>query len=187
MTTPAAGSAPWNWLGVYLVFMLAQRFYELAISARNERALRARGAIEHGAALYPWFVVLHALWPFGLIAEVARLGARPYPWWPVALVALLAAGALRVAAMTALGPMWTTRVWVVPGEHPLVRSGPYRWLRHPAYVAVTLELLAAPLMFGAWRTAIGAGAFNAVLLSLRIRDEERALGITTPELESPRR
>ena len=76
--------------------------------------------------------------------------------------------------MRALGERWTTRVLVVPGEPP-VRHGIYRWLRHPNYLAVAIELIAAPLMFGAWRTAIAGSLANLILLGVRIRCEDRAL------------
>ena len=86
----------------------------------------------------------------------------------------LSAQALRVAAIRALGERWSVRIWVIPGA-PLVRSGPYRYLRHPNYLAVVVELLAASLLFGAWRTALGLSALNLVALRWRIRAEEAAL------------
>jgi len=73
-----------------------------------------------------------------------------------------------------LGERWTVKIWVLPGE-PLVERGPYRWLRHPNYVAVVLELIAAPMMFGAWRTTIVITLLNALALRVRIREEEKAL------------
>ena len=76
--------------------------------------------------------------------------------------------------MRALGERWTTRVLVLPGR-PRVRDGAYRWLRHPNYVAVVIEFVAAPLMFGAWRTALAFSLANLLALRVRIRCEERAL------------
>jgi len=181
MSGGAGAPAPWPWLLTYLAVLAFQRASELRLSARHTAALRARGAIEHGAALYPWIVALHVAWPLALIAEVAGAGARPFAWWPAALVALLAASALRIASMRALGELWTTRVLVLP-DHPRVTRGVYRWLAHPAYAGVALELLAAPLLFGAWRTAIAASIVHATLLTLRVRDEERALTPPGPAL-----
>lgn len=162
-------------LVLFLVVLAAQRSAELVHSARNERRLAARGAREHAAGHFPLLVLVHLLLPVLLVAEVLVLGARPGPLGPLWLVAWLAAQALRYAAVRALGERWTVRIWVLPGE-PLVRRGPYRFLRHPNYLAVVLELAAAPLMFGAWRTALVVGVLNAVGLALRIRAEERALG-----------
>ncbi len=163
-----------GWYLAFLVVLLAQRFGELALSRRNERRLAARGGHEHGAAHFPWIVGVHVLFPLLLGFEVIGLGARPGPSWPLWLALWLAAQALRYWAVRALGERWTVKIWVLPGE-PLVARGPYRWLRHPNYVAVVLELLAAPLMFGAWRTAIVITLLNALALRVRIREEEKAL------------
>ncbi len=117
--------------------------------------------------------MLHAFYPVALVAEVFR-GARPGPGWPLWLGCWLAAQALRLAAIGALGERWNVRIVVLPGVPP-VRRGIYRWLAHPNYLAVALEFVAAPLMFGAWRTAIAASTMNAVAMAVRIPAEERAL------------
>jgi methyltransferase len=78
--------------------------------------------------------------------------------------------------MQALGWRWSTRVWVLP-DAPLVTSGPYRFFRHPIYLGVSLELAGLPVAFGLWRTALAVGALNAVAVLVRIRFEERALGV----------
>ena len=114
------------------------------------------------------------LFPIALACEVLLLGARPWPSWPLWLGFWVGTQALRFAAIRSLGDRWHVRIWVVPGM-PLVRDGPYRWLRHPNYLAVVVELIAAPLMFGAWRTALGISALNLVALAIRIRAEEQAL------------
>jgi methyltransferase len=169
--TSAVPAAP---LAAFVLALAIERVAELTSSARNERALRSRGAVEHGARHFPVFVGLHVAFPLLLVAEVLALGARPPRIWPLWLAVTLAGAALRVASMRALGGRWTARVWVPPGTPP-VATGLYRWLRHPSYVAVTLELLAAPLMFGAWRTAVAVGVWNAIALAVRIPCEERAL------------
>ena len=107
-------------------------------------------------------------------AQVLAQGARPWKSWPVWLGLWLAAQALRYAAVRALGERWSVRILALPGE-PLVRRGPYRFLRHPNYIAVVVELIAAPLMFGAWRTAIAISLLDFLALRIRIPAEERAL------------
>ena len=159
---------------VFAAALVVQRLVELRISARHATLLRARGAVEHGRGHYPLLVLVHTLLPLGMIAEAWFLDARPGALWPLwALLFALAQG-LRYAAIRALGQFWNVRVLVVPGAG-LVRTGPYRWLKHPNYVAVVIELIAAPMLIGAWRTALVVTALNAVALTLRIRCEERAL------------
>jgi len=143
------------------------------VSAHNQRRLRARGAVEHGAREFPWLVGLHVAFPIALAAEVIA-GARSPSWWPAALAALAAAEALRLWSMAALGEYWTARVLTLPAM-PRLRRGPYRWFAHPSYAAAALELLAAPLLFGAWRTALALALLNGAALALRIRTETREL------------
>ncbi len=153
-----------------------QRFGELALSRRHERTLRARGAVEAGAGHYPAMVVLHALFLVACAAEaVRRRSPPPFALSASALVVLVAAQGLRWWAIRTLGERWTTRVLVLPGAAPVV-GGPYRFLRHPNYLAVILEFAALPLVYGGWRTALIFGAANAVVLTVRISAEERALG-----------
>ncbi len=180
MIDPGGGVAPpLAALTAFIAYLVVERALELAVSARHTRRLLARGAREHGRDHYPAIVVMHTLFPLAIIAEVVLLAARPGRF-VVAWVALwLGAQLLRWASMRALGERWTTRVIVLP-EVPRVRGGPYRWLQHPNYLAVIVEMLAAPLMFGAWRTALVFTAANALLLRVRIRCEERALASTAP-------
>jgi methyltransferase len=159
---------------VFLACHVLQRAAELAWSARNIRRLRARGAREYGRGLFPWIVLVHTLFPLGIAYEVFGLGTRPGPLWPLWAALFLGAQGLRYAAMRALGDFWNVRVWVVPGA-ALVRRGPYRWFRHPNYLAVVIELATAPLIFGAWRTSLGITVLNLIVLALRIRSEEAAL------------
>jgi methyltransferase len=164
---------PWGALGAYLGVLALQRVLEVALSARNFARLHARGAREVGSSHFAGFVLLHAGYPIALVAEVLA-GARPPGYWPGLLAVWLVAQALRIAAIVALGERWNVRIVVLPGEPP-VRRGIYRWLRHPNYLAVVLEFLSAPLLFGAWVTMIAASLLNAVLLAVRVPAEERAL------------
>ena len=172
----ASGEAAISWraLTAYLVVLALQRVGELVHSARNVRRLRERGAREYAAGHFPLLVAVHVLFPLCLVTEMVALGSRPTALWSVALSFWLAAQALRYSAVGALGERWSVGVWVLPGE-PLVRRGPYRFMRHPNYLAVVTELVAAPMMFGAWRTAIAITMLNAFALSIRIRAEEAAL------------
>lgn len=153
-----------------LAVMALQRLGELFLSSRNTRLLKAQGAVESGAGHYVLIVALHVCW----LASVLIFLPRPTPvLWP--LVALLAlAQAMRLWVVMTLGPFWTTRIISLPGA-PLVKTGPYRFLRHPNYWAVTAEIAALPLAFGEVAVAMVFSVINAGLLSWRVREEDAAL------------
>ena len=159
-------------MGVMLVGV--QRLLELLYSRRNERRLRARGAVERGGGHYPVIVAVHALWLVSTLVEGLLRGPEPPVWWPLPLAAFLLVQPLRYWAILSLGENWNTRVLVVPGAK-LVRRGPYRYFPHPNYVVVGVEILTFPLIFGAWITAVVFSLLNAALLYVRIRTENRAL------------
>lgn len=161
------------------------RLVELRVARRNAAWSFARGGVESGRGHYPVMVVLHAGLLAGSVAEVvlARRRFRPRVGWP-ALAALLASSSLRWWCITTLGPQWNTRVIVVP-DLPLVSAGPYRWLRHPNYVAVVVEGLALPLVHGAWGTAAAFFGLDAALLAVRLRVEERALAFAAAGVPAP--
>jgi methyltransferase len=160
---------------VLIVIIAMQRVWELGVSTRHLRALKARGGIEVGAGHYPWMVALHTAFLVSCVVEVWLLHR---PWRPVlagfVVLILSAALALRWWTLATLGERWTTRVLVVPGEE-LVASGPYRWLRHPNYLVVVTEIAAIPMIHCAWLTAVVFTIANLVLLRQRIRVEEGAL------------
>ena len=149
--------------------LIVQRLVELGLAQCNTVRLRAAGGVEFGAAHYPLMVALHASWLLGLWV----LGHdRPVnPLW-LALFVLLQVGRLWVIA--SLGRRWTTRVIVMPGATPVAR-GPYRWLRHPNYLIVALEIAVVPLALGLPLFALIFSLANAALLAYRIRVENEAL------------
>jgi methyltransferase len=160
----------------FLGLLGLERLGELLLSLRNARKARAAGALEAGRGHYPVMVAFHSLFLLSCGAEVL-LVPRSFPGalgW-VALAVALAAQALRYWAVASLGVRWNTRVLVWPGVPP-VTSGPYRFLRHPNYLAVVLEMVAVPLVYGAWVTAAVFSLGNVLLLRVRIRTEEEALG-----------
>ncbi|MFG6196794.1 isoprenylcysteine carboxyl methyltransferase family protein [Nonomuraea sp. JJY05] len=165
-------------MSAYLVLIglvALERLAELAVARRNLAWARSRGGVEYGRRHYPWIVLAHAALLGAAPAEVWLLG-RPFVpllGWPMLAVVVLAQG-LRWWCVGTLGRQWNTRVVVVPGM-PLVDRGPYRWLRHPNYVAVVAEGLALPLVHSAWLTALAFAAANAVLLTVRVRVEDAAL------------
>jgi methyltransferase len=157
-------------LAVVLVAVAAQRLLELVWAKRNEAWLKAHGGVEAGAGHYPLFVLLHAAW---LVAIWLRAPAESMVSWPLLIVFVLLQAA-RIWVIWSLGRYWTTRVITV-ADAPLVRRGPYRWVRHPNYLVVVAEIAVLPLAFGAWDVALAFSLLNGLLLAYRIRVEDRAL------------
>ena len=159
------------------------RLVELHVARRNGEWARARGGVEFGRGHYPFMVALHTALLVGCVAEVLLLDRPFLPWlgWPM-LALLVASSSLRWWCIRTLGPQWNTRVLVVPGL-PLVTGGPYRWLRHPNYVAVVTEVAALPLVHSAWMTAAVVSVLNLALLTVRIRVEDGEL----EQVAGPRR
>ncbi|WP_405860802.1 isoprenylcysteine carboxyl methyltransferase family protein [Streptomyces sp. NBC_00090] len=164
------------WYTLLLAAVAAERLVELVVARRNAAWTLARLGVEHGRGHYPVMVALHTALLASCLIE-AWLAHRPFlpvlGWTMVAVVVL--AQALRWWCVTTLGPYWNTRVIVVPGAR-LVRAGPYRFARHPNYVAVVAEIAALPLVHSAWLTATAFTVANAALLAVRIRCEDTALG-----------
>jgi len=155
---------------ILLAFVVVERVAELVISNRHTRRLLAEGAVEAGAEHYRYFVLLHGGW---LVAMFALMHPdTPIYWPPLVLYILLSVA--RAWVVTSLGRYWTTRVITLPNA-PLVKRGPYRFIRHPNYAVVTGEVLVLPLVFGFWNVALVFSALNLVLLRFRIRVEDAAL------------
>lgn len=152
-----------------LALVTLQRLGELVLARRNTARLKAEGAVEVGAGHYPLIVALHAAWLAGLW-PLAWSAAPSLPW--LALFAVLQA--LRVWVLVSLGPRWTTRILVLPGA-PLVRGGPYRFLKHPNYAVVIGEIAVLPIAFGLYGYALAFSLLNTAVLAIRIRTESEAL------------
>jgi methyltransferase len=157
-------------LGIVLILVALQRLGELVYAARNTRALMALGAVEYGRSHYPLIVLLHAAWLISLFVFVPW--RTPIDWYWLSLFILLQAA--RIWVVASLGPHWTTRIVVLPGA-PLVRRGPYRWLKHPNYCVVAAEIAVLPLAFGAWQIALIFSVLNAAMLAWRLHVEAEAL------------
>lgn len=155
----------------YLVLALVtlQRLGELFLAERNTRRLLARGAHEIGRGHYPFMVALHAGW----LISLWLLGPGP-PIHVTPLIIYLVLQVARVWVIATLGERWTTRIIVLPGE-PLVRHGPYRWLDHPNYLIVIAEIAVLPLVFGLPVVAAFFSVLNAIVLWVRVREENEAL------------
>lgn len=154
---------------VILALVTLQRVGELWLSTRNTRRLVAQGAREYGQSHYPLIVAVHALWLIALWWLAP--GRHIFAFWLVLYVLLQVA---RIWVFATLGQRWTTRIIVLPGA-PLIHRGPYRFVNHPNYVVVVGEIAVLPLVFGLWQIALIFTALNAAALTIRIREENRAL------------
>lgn len=161
---------------VLIIFLVAQRVSELVVSERNQRWAMSRGGIETGRGQYSVIVILHALFLLSLVLERQYLPRGWDPLWPFWLGILILSQLLRAWSELSLGRSWNTRIIVIPGARPVLK-GPYRFIRHPNYVAVVIEILAIPMLCGAYLTAGAFSVLNAVVLYWRIREEERALDL----------
>ena len=166
---------------VFVVALGVQRLFELRLSGRNERRMRQRGGREHTPETYRWIVALHAAWFAAMLLEVLACARKFHPRLAALAFSLFTVGqVLRLTAIRTLGWRWSTRVITVPGIAP-VQNGIYRYIRHPNYLGVALEIFAAPLLHSAYLTSLVFGVANALLLRARIRHEERALALNGRE------
>jgi methyltransferase len=152
-----------------------ERLVELVVSKRNAAWSFERGGRESGQGHYPVMVVLHTGFLVAMLVEawVRRPDVPAALAWSM-LALVVAAQGLRWWCIATLGRRWNTRVIIVPGLPP-VTGGPYRFLRHPNYVAVVVEGIALPMVHNAWITAVVFTVANAALLTVRIRAEDAAL------------
>ncbi len=155
--------------------VVLERLVELFVSNRNTQRLKSRGALEVGSGHYPTMVLMHSLFLISAPLEVWLLSRPLIPALAISmLIVLLASMALRYWVIATLRDRWTTRIICLPGS-PLIATGPYRYLRHPNYLAVVAETFSLPMIHTAWLTAIVFTIFNALLLRVRIRVEDKAL------------
>ena len=158
-----------------LLLVAVARILELVHAQRNTRRLLDAGAIEVGRGHYPLMVALHVAWFIAMLAAIPDDAPPRWPWLSFFLVLQLG----RIWVLASLGRFWTTRIVTRPGA-PLVRRGPYRFIRHPNYLIVELEIVSLPMAFGAPLLAVAFGLANAALLWWRIRVENTALAPRRP-------
>jgi methyltransferase len=154
---------------VILTLVTLQRLGELVLARANTKRLLARGAAEVAAGHYPLVVAMHAAWLISL-----WVWGRDQPVSAVVLAISIVLQGLRIWVMATLGPRWTTRIIVVPGQ-PLISSGPYRILSHPNYAVVAAEIAVLPLALHLPLLALIFTLLNVGVLGIRIRAEARAL------------
>ena len=158
-----------------IVAVAIERIIELVVSKRNLRWSFAQGGIEYGRSHYKYMVALHVFLLGGALAEVwiVRPNLNPALSWIMFTLAM-ASQALRWWCIASLGKRWNTLVVIIP-DMPVSRRGPYKWFKHPNYLAVIIEGFALPLVGSAWRTALIFTILNVGVLTVRLRSENAAL------------
>ncbi len=155
---------------LFVILVIAQRLTELFISERNRKWLLSQGAVEYGREHYPYIVALHTLFIASMIGEYWFRGGHSAD--SVFLVLFIALLIFKYWILRSLGPYWNTRIYRIPGSAP-VKKGPYKLFRHPNYVDVVCEIAIIPMVFHLYYTAIIFSLLNGIILSVRIRVENK--------------
>ncbi|MEH7300636.1 isoprenylcysteine carboxyl methyltransferase family protein [Neobacillus drentensis] len=154
--------------------IISQRVIELLIAKSNERWMKKNGAIEFGVKHYRYMVGMHILFFIVFFGEKVWLNRGLSPIWPLLLTVFIVTQLVRLWAITSLGKYWNTKILVL-ADAKVIRKGPYRFIKHPNYFVVAIELLVVPLLFSSYITSILFTMLNVMILSRRIPEEEKTL------------
>jgi methyltransferase len=163
---------------LFLLLIIIQRISEKKISKRNEKILIQKGAIEFGKSHFKFIILMHILFFISMVIEYfLRIDSVKLNLYNAALFAFIVLlQVLRFSAIKSLGIYWTMRIYRVPGE-PLVKTGLYKYFKHPNYIIVFLEIIIIPLVFDLYITSIIFTILNSIALTVRITEENKALNI----------
>lgn len=159
---------------IFFTFLISQRVLELVLAKRNERIVKSKGALEFDREGYKHIVATHVAFFISLVLEKFLLQRELNRFWVLFLLIFLLAQILRYWAISSLGIYWNTKVLVVPDSQPTTK-GLYRYLKHPNYLAVVVEIAVIPLIFSCYLTSILFSIINLILVRRRIGIEENAL------------
>lgn len=168
-----------HWMWVLIFFIIGQRLVELVIAKNNEKWMKARGGIEAGSEHYKWFVYLHILFFISIMLEIfSKPDHVTIGFNYVYFTLFFAAQLTRIWCIYSLGRFWNTKIIILP-RVALIKKGPYKYVKHPNYIIVAVELFIIPMLFGAYITAVVFPILHILLLRIRIPAEEKALAITS--------
>jgi methyltransferase len=163
---------------IMISIVIIQRLVEMKIANKNASWIKRRGGYEVGRTHYKYIIAVHTFFFLVLFIEIYVMGLSISTWSILPFAVFLIAQLGRVWALSSLGRFWNTRIMILPGAK-VVAKGPYRYMRHPNYVIVVTEIVALPLIFQAYVTAILFTILNAIVLYVRIKAEEEALEAVT--------
>ncbi|WP_106829836.1 isoprenylcysteine carboxyl methyltransferase family protein [Parabacteroides pacaensis] len=164
---------------VFILFVILLRLGELLLARRNERWLLQHGAVEYGKKHYRYIVLLHVGFFISLITEYVFTSTGYYSI-PLLVLYFVLLG-FKAWTIFSLGRFWNTKIFRIPG-YPLVKKGAYKFIKHPNYIIVIAEIALIPLIFHLYITAIVFSGLNALMLHVRIKEENKVLAISvTPQ------
>ncbi|WP_235832744.1 isoprenylcysteine carboxyl methyltransferase family protein [Gottfriedia acidiceleris] len=161
-------------LKIIFLFIIIQRVIELGIAKNNEKKLKMRGALEFGQEHYKFFIILHSMFFISILIENYFIQYIENGFFTFLLIVFIILQLARVWVISTLGERWNTKIIILPNER-LVKRGFYKYIKHPNYIIVTIELLVIPIMFHAYITTVIFSVCNLILLKVRIREENKAL------------
>ncbi|WP_088011402.1 isoprenylcysteine carboxyl methyltransferase family protein [Gottfriedia acidiceleris] len=161
-------------LKIIFLFIIIQRVIELGIAKNNEKKLKMRGALEFGQEHYKFFILLHSMFFISILIENYFIQYVEIGFLTIFIVVFIILQLARVWVISSLGERWNTKIIILPNEK-LVKRGLYKYIKHPNYIIVTIELLVIPIMFHAYITTVIFSVCNLILLKVRIREENKAL------------
>jgi len=159
---------------LFTSFIILLRIGELILSRRNQIWLLQQGAIEYGQKHYPYIVALHVLFIISLIIEYSTKQTSSFSLFFLVLYFLLMA--FKMLVIMSLGKFWNTKIYHISG-FPLMKRGVYKYVKHPNYLIVIAEIAIIPLVFHLYFTAITFTVLNAIILSVRVKEENKVLKI----------
>ncbi len=157
---------------LFISFVILLRIGELLLSKQNEKWLLENNAVEYGKKHYPIIVALHILFFVSLIFEYCVTPSESCN--PFLLIFYFILIFFKVWVILSLGVFWNTKIYRIANTPP-IKTGPYKYLKHPNYLIVVAEIAIIPLIFHLYYTALIFSVLNLVVLSIRVREENKAL------------
>ncbi len=159
---------------LFILFVCLLRLGELLLSGRNAKWLLEHGAVEYGSKHYPFIVGLHVLFFLSLILEYST--QQPHSFSLILFIFFCLLLMFKIWIITSLGKFWNTRIYRI-SSLDLIRTGPYKYFKHPNYAVVIGEIAVIPMIFHLYVTAIVFTLLNLVVLFVRIKEENSVLRI----------
>lgn len=159
---------------LFLTFVILQRISELIFAKRNYNLAINSGGFEYDKSGYKFIVIMHIMFFISLIAEYHFFSHCLFQFWYIFFIIFIIAQILRYWSIITLGKYWNTKIIVTPNSK-LITKGPYKFFKHPNYLAVVLEIASVPIIFSCFFTSMIFSVINFILIRRRISIEESAL------------